>query len=81
MIGDKSSTIGIKVMASKMIMTTKFDVEKFDGKYLLYFLGIIPKRLLYFLGIPLYRLSATTTTIYGVVIHLERFDSVAESGA
>jgi len=28
-------------------------------------LSIIPKRLLYFLGIPLYRLSATTTTIYG----------------
>jgi len=27
-------------------------------------LSIIPKRLLYFLGIPLYRLSATTTTIY-----------------
>ena len=48
-------------------------------------LSIIPKRLLYFLGIPLYRLSAITTTIYGlmqeVVIHLERFDSVAESGA
>jgi len=28
-------------------------------------LSIIPKRLLYFLGIPLYRLSATTTMIYG----------------
>ena len=28
-------------------------------------LSIILKRLLYFLGIPLYRLSATTTTIYG----------------
>ena len=28
-------------------------------------LTIIPKRVLYFLGIPLYRLSATTTTIYG----------------
>jgi len=28
-------------------------------------LSIIPKRLLYFLGIPLYRFSATTTTIYG----------------
>jgi len=28
-------------------------------------LNIIPKRLLYFLGIPLYRLSATTKTIYG----------------
>jgi len=27
-------------------------------------LSIIPKRILYFLGIPLYRLSATTTTIY-----------------
>ena len=27
-------------------------------------LSIIPKRLLYFLGLPLYRLSATTTTIY-----------------
>jgi len=27
-------------------------------------LSIIPKRLLYFFGIPLYRLSATTTTIY-----------------
>jgi len=27
-------------------------------------LSIIPKRLLYFIGIPLYRLSATTTTIY-----------------
>ena len=27
-------------------------------------LSIIPKRLLYFLGIPLYRLSAMTTTIY-----------------
>ena len=27
-------------------------------------LSIIPKRLLYFLGIPLYWLSATTTTIY-----------------
>jgi len=48
-------------------------------------LSIIPKRLLYFLGIPLYRLSAITTVITvlmrGVVIHLERFDSVAESGA
>jgi len=47
-------------------------------------LSIIPKRLLYFLGIPLYRLSATTSTIYGfnegVVTHLERFDPVAESG-
>jgi len=28
-------------------------------------LSIIPKRLLYFLGIPLNRLSAMTTTIYG----------------
>jgi len=28
-------------------------------------LSIIPKRLLYFLSIPLYRLSATTITIYG----------------
>ena len=28
-------------------------------------LSIIPKRLLYFLGIPLHRLSAMTTTIYG----------------
>ena len=28
-------------------------------------LRIIPKMLLYFLGIPRYRLSATTTTIYG----------------
>ena len=47
-------------------------------------LSIIPKRLLYFLGIPLYRLSTTTTMIYdlmqGVVTHLKRFDSVAESG-
>jgi len=44
-------------------------------------LSIIPKRLLYFLGISLYRLCATTSTIYmistpGAIIHLGRFDSV-----
>ena len=48
-------------------------------------LSIIPKRLLYFLGILLYRLSVTTTTIYGsmpgAVIHLGKFDSVIESRA
>jgi len=31
-IGDRSSTIGIKVMTSKTTMTTKFEMEKFDGK-------------------------------------------------
>jgi len=47
--------------------------------------SIIPKRLLYFLSIPLYRLSATTTTIYGFNAGsshpLEKFDSVVEPGA
>ena len=32
LISDRSSTIGIRVMACKTSMTTKFDVEKFDGK-------------------------------------------------
>ena len=32
LIGDRSSTIGIRAMASKMTTTTKFEVEKFDGK-------------------------------------------------
>ena len=32
LIGDRSSTIGIKAMASKMTTTTRFEVEKFDGK-------------------------------------------------
>jgi len=31
-IGDRSSTISIRAMDSKMTTTTKFQVEKFDGK-------------------------------------------------
>ena len=33
MISDRSSTIGIRVMASKTTTTTKFKMEKFDGKF------------------------------------------------
>ena len=32
MISDKSSTIGVRAMASKTTTTTKFEVEKFDRK-------------------------------------------------
>ena len=32
LIGDRSSTIGIRAMASKMTTMTKFEVEKFDRK-------------------------------------------------
>jgi len=32
LIGDRSTTISIRVMASKTTTTTKFNVEKFDGK-------------------------------------------------
>jgi len=32
LIGDRSLTSGIRAMASKTTMTTKFEVEKFNGK-------------------------------------------------
>ena len=33
LIGDRSSTNGIRAMASKTTTTTKFEMEKFDGKF------------------------------------------------